>query len=151
MAYKFNKIIWYPHCLLKQRLYFWLVIQNRILTEGNLMKRGYHGPSRCIMCKGVEELVSHLFILCPFSRTIWSQLLYELNCHLKWEGSSVEDVVAVWFSISDKKLKTIPVRIFWGIWIHHNKTIFEGIQVNSQVVIYKIKATIEEQKPLFSI
>ena len=94
-----------------------MVIQNRILTEDNLMKRGFNGPSTCILCKGAVESVSHLFIFCPFARTIWNQLMIDLNCFLKWEGVSVEEAVDGWISKLDNKLKTIPVRVLWGIWI----------------------------------
>lgn len=89
------------------------------------MKRGFNGTSRCILCKGVEESISHLLILCLFARTIWTQLLAQLNCYWKWEAGLVEEAASTWIAKIDKKLLTIPMRVLWGIWIHRNKATFE--------------------------
>lgn len=63
---------WYHGLIPKINIFFWLLLQNRILTLDNLMKRGHIMPNRCILCKNQAETVDHIFIHCSFSREIWT-------------------------------------------------------------------------------
>jgi len=38
----------------------WLLCHQKILTEDRLQKRGFLGPSRCILCKENSESVAHI-------------------------------------------------------------------------------------------
>lgn len=122
---KFKKIIWFPQCPLKQRLFFWLTLQNKILTEDNLRKKRFMGPSRCVLCKIEMKIVNHLFIFCSFSRYLWSQLLSHLNLQGSWTRNSLEEAVEAWIKNYGSLFLTIPVRVWWGTWIHRNKVVFE--------------------------
>jgi len=45
------KGIWYHPSLPKIDFFKWLLCHSKILTDNNLLKRGFHGPSRCRLCK----------------------------------------------------------------------------------------------------
>lgn len=146
LAMNFKKIIWFHNCPLKQRLFFWLTLHNKILIEDNLRKRGYLGSSRCVLCKTELESVRHLFIFFSFSRSIWCQLLKHLNLQGSWNGNFIEEAVEDWIDQQGKEFISILVRVWWGIWLHKNKTIIEDAQINVQEVLYKIEASIKEQQ-----
>jgi hypothetical protein len=57
--------LWKWQLPLKVKLFMWLLLEQRILTWENLVKRGYHGPSRCILCGNCEETAYHLFVVVP--------------------------------------------------------------------------------------
>jgi hypothetical protein len=57
----------------KITLFLWLVSHSSILTWDNLLKRGFVGPSLCILCGAAEETMNHLLNTCPYTAQIWDQ------------------------------------------------------------------------------
>jgi hypothetical protein len=79
-----ESILWYIDLWtwkipLKVKLFIWLILEQRILTWENLVKRGFLGPSRCVLCGKDEEIVYHLFVDCIFKKYIWSSILKDLK------------------------------------------------------------------------
>lgn len=68
--YKFWKVS-FP---LKAILFSWLVFFNRNLTWEVLQRKGWSGPSRCVMCGLASESNTHIFFQCPASALIWHDL-----------------------------------------------------------------------------
>ena len=60
----------------------WRVMENRIATRVNLVRRGVvvENPV-CCLCGKVEESSSHLFSVCDFSWRVWCLCLSDLECH----------------------------------------------------------------------
>jgi zinc-binding in reverse transcriptase len=54
---------WYLPIPLKIKNFMWLVVQNKILTKDNLIKRGWCGSELCTMFSN-QETVVHLFVTC---------------------------------------------------------------------------------------
>lgn len=61
---------WIPGLTPKINIFYWLALQNKILTQDNLLKRDQILPSRCSLCKNQLETGNHLFIYCTFSREV---------------------------------------------------------------------------------
>jgi hypothetical protein len=61
-----NKALW-P----KVSTFLWLIIHNIILTWDNLKRRGFIGPSICVLCQCQEETKEHLFNGCHYNQSIW--------------------------------------------------------------------------------
>ena len=57
----------------KITLFLWLVTHSSILTWDNLSKRGFVGPSLCILCGEAEETMNHLLNYCHYIAQIWDQ------------------------------------------------------------------------------
>lgn len=77
----------------KLKVFGWLVLQNRLLTGDNLIKRGFFGPFVCPHCRIDEEIVNHLFIYCSFAQDVWSYIIQGLNISLVGPLVSVEDTI----------------------------------------------------------
>jgi zinc-binding in reverse transcriptase len=60
---------------LKVRYFFWLVVQNKILTADNLSRKGWIGPLSCVFCQ-VNESMNHLFFACPFMSDFLGHLIF---------------------------------------------------------------------------
>lgn len=54
------KGIWNFPTIPKMDFFFWLLCHQKILTEDRLLKRGFHSPSRCVLCKEYSEIVVHI-------------------------------------------------------------------------------------------
>jgi len=50
------------------------------------MKRGFVGPSKCVLYGDEEENVKHFFVDCDFTKDIWYNILNHLKCTNIWEG-----------------------------------------------------------------
>lgn len=63
---------WLPGLTPKINIFYWLALQNKILTHDNLMKRGHEMPNRFPLCKNQSETEKHIFILCDYAREVWN-------------------------------------------------------------------------------
>jgi predicted DNA-binding transcriptional regulator len=57
-------IIWDVHLPLKVKLFFWLVLYDRILIKLNLQVRGWRGSILCKCCGSHTEIIFHMFFYC---------------------------------------------------------------------------------------
>ena len=72
-----NKFSW-PKC----NFFMLLVVHSRCHTWDNLCKRGFQGPSMCVLGWSSVENISHLFFNYSFSRHIWHSWWNVLACFL---------------------------------------------------------------------
>jgi hypothetical protein len=108
------------------------MMENRILTWDNLIKRGMIGPSRCVLCGEREEYVNHLMVECLFTKEIWNSILNELHLKRIWGGGPLSDCYQEW-------IKEILERDTWlyllEIWKHRNMIIFEDHNLSLQQIL----------------
>ena len=55
-----NKI-WSLKTWMKIHIFLWILRHKKNLMWDNIMKRGFKGPSQCLMCYKQEETIYHLF------------------------------------------------------------------------------------------
>ena len=67
--------LWKCSTLPKIKLFTWTLMHERILTGENLEKRGFAGPFRCPLCAEASENISHLFLKCPYSISVWKDVM----------------------------------------------------------------------------
>lgn len=113
----------------------------KVPTKQNLMRRGFHGPSICCLCKLHEEDTNHLFLPCPVTTLFWSRITTSLNIPTVWSGQNVGDAShRWWFGAQTHKARNWPPIICWGIWINRNKTIFMDTSINWDTSCSKLLA-----------
>ena len=56
---------------LKVSNFVWKLLNNCLPTFHNLHVRGISNGNLCLMCNEEEESLTHLFLLCPFTRACW--------------------------------------------------------------------------------
>jgi ribonuclease HI len=121
-----NKALW-P----KVSTFLWLIIHNRILTWDNLRKRGFIGPSICVLCQCQEETKEHLFNGCHYSQSVWDQGAQIMRRSNQNRGS-IRDTIENWDSITYNNpilnyiWQLLPGFILWQIWKERNKRIFHS-------------------------
>ena len=64
------KWLWDSSCQNKHKVFFWLLLVDRLSTREILRRKSMHLPSyNCVLCHfGIEELLAHLFLFCDFSK-----------------------------------------------------------------------------------
>jgi hypothetical protein len=118
----------------------------KILTWDGLQKRGWEGPSLCVLCKRNSENLEHLFIDCSFTKHIWAVLKYLLNLKRTWTGQDIVDCYRQW--INDKSvLPELAALTCWGLWLERNKCIFENVAPSVHSVLFKILGLYRPNNP----
>ena len=103
---------------------FWILLEDKILTTNNLMKRGKNFVNKCYLCKEAEELANHLTIHCSYTRRVWERVCGLLN--ITWVFPvTIQDFFNGWKPPSNNALvlrlcDLILPFLFWGIWKEHN-------------------------------
>jgi hypothetical protein len=66
--------LWNSSCQLKHKIFFWLLLQNKLSTRGVLRRRNMTLEDYgCAICgTGIEESVEHLFLKCTFAVQCWN-------------------------------------------------------------------------------
>lgn len=123
---------------MKHKVFFWLVLNDRVNTTGLLKRRNMfleaYDCELCILQK--KENLEHLFLNCVFARKCWALLgiQYPTTLHPRTA-----------FTLFKKKLKVkfemeIIIIMTWSIWTTRN----EWICSNEDPTVDKCKANIKE-------
>jgi hypothetical protein len=128
--------LWKLKCPLKENIFMWCAIYNKIPTWENMRKRCIVDPGWCPLCKGDNESNTHLFLFCSFSRKVWLELSSLLNQVVVWDGLNVELAWKSWLQTPVyKSIKALPLIVCWGIWLARNKAIFQDSPSLPEIVV----------------
>lgn len=87
--------IWNNVLIQKINIFFYLFMQEKVLTIDNLCKRGMAIPNRCVLCKESEENFNHILLHCSFSTEVWVFFLQLWEVRWTW-SSSIRDCWFQW-------------------------------------------------------
>lgn len=119
------KRLWYWAIPLKLKCFSWLLLQDKLKTWENLCKRGWIGPSLCVLCKNEAETKQHLFVKCSFTIKIWDVISSNLNITQCWDVGDFNKCLLNWFRHC-KQHFYIAICIPWAIWYSRNSAIFRN-------------------------
>jgi zinc-binding in reverse transcriptase len=122
----------------KVKIFLWLLKQNSILTQHNLLKRGWPHLSTCVMCKlKIIETSNHMFLTCTVERSIWAPRTpqQESTPCQHWYTTRTQLL-----SESDHKTWDCEcMATFWNIWKERNRRIFQSKELPVQGIINLIQ------------
>ncbi|KAJ3700817.1 hypothetical protein LUZ61_004522 [Rhynchospora tenuis] len=88
--------LWKLKAPLKVKIFLWLLLQDRLLTQRNLLLRNWPANDRCACCSAHPlETASHLFLCCPLASSIWTRMRYLYNLP---PSSFSDDLTAFWLT-----------------------------------------------------
>jgi hypothetical protein len=117
--------IWKSSCQLKHKVFFWLLVQDRVSTTNVLRRKHMYLPSYdCILCnENHEETIDHLFLECIFSRDCWALIgLMIVNSPFL-----IHRIESLKLQIAKKFFMEIIIIMCWTIWTVRNDAIFRGV------------------------
>jgi hypothetical protein len=118
----------------KITLFLWLVSHSSILTRDNLLKRGFVGPSLCILCGEAEETMNHLLNSCPYTAQIWDQAALIMRTSDR-HRDSILDTITNWRDqdfhspLLNRIWQLLPGFILWQTWKERNRRLFRSISL----------------------
>lgn len=123
----FYRILWKIKAPSKVRVFIWLLVRNKILTQQVLAKRGIHAVPHCVLCnQDILEDRNHIFWICTFARQFWRALSPQLGTlttsptitRAWWQRrTTVQDAQkGLW-----DKLWAVAV---WALWRERNRRTF---------------------------
>jgi exonuclease III len=131
------KLTWRTWAPPRVKFFVWLACQDRCWTGERLARRGLQHPTRCPLCDQAEETMRHLLTGCPFSLTVWHEVL-------SWIRSTAgppdgeDDFVDWWKSALRstpralrKGTSSLVMLTAWWIWKHRNAIVFDNARPNS--------------------
>jgi len=87
------KWLWKSYCQPKHRVFFWLLMNDRLSTKNILKRRKMQLDSfNCAFCAAAqEETVHHLFWGCPYAQQCWGTL----DLQIAQDGDTVQNIHAL--------------------------------------------------------
>ncbi|GLT52165.1 hypothetical protein SLA2020_255190 [Shorea laevis] len=134
-------LVWNKNVPLKVTAFAWKLLQNRIPTKDNLMKRGMNGQGndKCVLCDLEAESVEHLFFKCNVSWSIWASCYdwwdLKVAAHSKGWPHLEQHIGMISTSLIKEMWIVVWFATVWSIWIWRNQKIFkDGADTREQVV-----------------
>jgi hypothetical protein len=78
----YNDVIWNKIALLKVSLFAWRLLNNRLPTKDNLIRRGMTRLDSILCADGcwIAKTSNHLFLGCNFSYFLWNEIIHLVRC-----------------------------------------------------------------------
>ncbi|CAN0922455.1 Putative ribonuclease H protein At1g65750 [Linum grandiflorum] len=138
--------IWKKEVPTKIQGFLWMVYYNRILTMDNLQRRGLTTPNWCSLCRGAEESVSHIFLLCSYSRKVWDMFSSTLSIFGPLHHS-LKGVIVGWKVMNCSTDFADAIGVFlhafcWQVWLERNSRIFRDVERSESQLAYRISYVI---------
>lgn len=137
-------MIWKVKIPYKVACFTWLLAKEAVLTQDNLIKRGFYLCSRCYLCGEKAETISHLFLHCKFTVQIWRIFISLRGISWAMPGR-INDVLNCWnkegnLTSYKERWRIVPACIWWTIWEERNQRCFEDKSSNIQKIKMKCLA-----------
>lgn len=120
----YYKFIWENCAPPKVKFFGWLLVQNRIQTKENLLKKHCLDNDTCEVCvTGAVESAAHLIAGCPFSSGFWRHLDIVI---------AEDDVANLWSVQPPAQLPAAHFNTFlllccWRLWKHRHDVAFRSL------------------------
>ena len=126
--------LWAAKCPRTTKIFAYLLLRGRTLTQDVLRKRRIHCTLGCVMCRNCPiESSLHLFFLCPYAVHVWYLVSSKLGFQLFRPGGTVE---SIWYnslaayknSSNGDEITWIMwfVCVAWTLWKERNERVFRG-------------------------
>jgi hypothetical protein len=120
-------LIWKTKCVMKQKVFAWLLMMDRLNTRDMLCRRQCPIPDvNCVVCQQVRETRDHLFFDCTLSTSCWSIL------GIQWDQSLElsERITMAANSWRGPFFLEYVIIGAWNIWKQRNRKHFDGVTPN---------------------
>lgn len=124
------KWTWKSFCQPKHKVFFWLLLHDRLNTRNILRRKQMQLQSfNCEICLSHrEETLLHLFWECPFAKDCWGLF----NLETVEQGSTTANILALKNQLNSQFFMVMIILLCWTIWKSRNNLIFNNIDVNLQ-------------------
>ncbi|KAJ3701224.1 hypothetical protein LUZ61_004929 [Rhynchospora tenuis] len=140
---EYHSKLWKLKAPPRVKIFLWLLLQDRLLTQQNLNIRNWPAIESCICCTGnILETSSHLFVHCPFARSIWD--ISQICLNLPFLCFPL-DIKSFWLENRSRLRQpwdTIWAAVTWTLWKERNNRIFNGKSKTAFLLFREIRSLI---------
>lgn len=134
--------IWKSKCMLRHKVFAWLMLMDKINTRDMLIRRQFQigDDHSCLLCT-VQPLESntHLFFGCAFSTTCWNTLGIQWDTNLGLQDM-IDRANASWHKPLFQECIFLSS---WNIWKLRNRVYFDGIAASHGEWLRMLKSDLE--------
>jgi hypothetical protein len=138
--------VWHKLVPSKVSLFAWRLLQDRIPTKSNLVRRHVIQPTDnfCVGGCGSSETSDHLFITCDLFGRTWYLICLCIGIPCVFPGS-VKDHFSQFIHLAGMPrlshfyLKIIWLACVWAIWKERNNSVFNNVVIDPLSIVEKVK------------
>jgi hypothetical protein len=118
------KWLWKSYCQPKHRVFFWLLMNDRLSTKNIPKRRKMQLESfNCAFCGSAqEETVLHLFWGCPYAQKCWGTL----ELQIAQDGETLQNIHALRTQLQSQFFMIVIILMSWTIWKARNEAVFNN-------------------------
>lgn len=124
--------IWHAWAPLKVKFFTWLAVRKRIWTGDRRHRHGLQDSvTACPLCDQEPETVDHLFITCPYTRTLWHTVIRMLGDDAT--NLSATELLDWWLQLrrghnrnKQRGIDSVVMLVTWCTWKERNNIIFRS-------------------------
>jgi zinc-binding in reverse transcriptase len=127
------------------RIFFYLLIQGRLLTHDVMRKRGMICLMHCPLCRQCPtESALHLFFLCPIAIEVWRRVSLQTGLVHMNIALTVHDVIyqsmEIVKGIAKNRMEwsTVFICAYRHIWKNWNAALFDRSFITAQLLVERI-------------
>ncbi|XP_057811506.1 uncharacterized protein LOC131025735 [Salvia miltiorrhiza] len=138
----------------RRSLVTWRILHLKMPTLDGLIKRGMHGPNRCVMCRMAEESIDHLFWNCCVIRQIWVVFFGWFDKVHIMDCLDIHSVLAgIWNTDFSPLVRSFwkagVINLIWKIWDCRNQVTFNDASFHLNMILGFLKVTFKEMESNF--
>ncbi|KAJ4816106.1 RNA-directed DNA polymerase (reverse transcriptase)-related family protein [Rhynchospora pubera] len=137
----YHRRLWKLKTAPRVKIFLWLLLQDRLLTQQNLLRRNWPANDGCCCCLARPlETADHLFLHCPLASSIWNRVQQHFNLPAL---SFTEELPAFWLTnrlTTGAAWDTIWAATNWSIWKERNNRIFNSVAKPPFLILQEIVA-----------
>jgi len=128
----FAKMVWNNCALPRVKFFIWLLVQNRIQSRSNLLKKSIITDATCALCHNCDESADHLIFTCPVAASLWQHVGIERN-----SSTTVSNLGALQRpnAIPETHFSVFIFLCCWNIWKHRNRVVFDAAEPSLQSLL----------------
>ncbi|KAJ4800352.1 RNA-directed DNA polymerase (reverse transcriptase)-related family protein [Rhynchospora pubera] len=139
----FKSAVWETKAPSKVSFFIWLLFKDKLLTQNNLLKRGWPAPPNCLLChSGEVKDAAHLFSCCMMARNIWTRVSTHYSLPpFNFTSQPFSDWQTSRSLIQkDRRKEWSPIwaATVWNIWKTRNACVFSQSQVSTHRLLSSI-------------
>jgi ribonuclease HI len=93
----------------------------------------------------MQESITHLFVDCQFTRSLWSYLLDLFNITTSWDGPIHKQLFGK-LDKDKKAFKTLPIIVCWQLWLERNRCLFDSISPTLKRVSILVRGMVDSDR-----
>ncbi|GAV88630.1 zf-RVT domain-containing protein, partial [Cephalotus follicularis] len=140
------KLVWHPSRIPKHAFCLWMAILDALKTLDKLSQWGIVHDACCRFNCGDNECVEHLFCSCPFTQSIWTEVLRKCNINrsiLPW----AEEIAWLTEHTKGNQPSMVIRKLAIGatvyqIWMERNRRSFKNSFLPPETIIHKIQSDV---------